>query len=178
MARRRRIPTPYDADSTTACPETSSMSSASRSAAAQIRSSKLDPAVAGTSIQDKSKAESPNDRNAPVRRMFRFGFPILVICACFEFRISCFWKLICLFHQVLQPPQHVYKEASRRSMGILPMSRRARMALRRLPYPTGETPVVLTGKMPVLLFIHVLRPPPGRFGSFHRYSRRTPGPGP
>jgi len=38
-----------------------------------------------------------------------------------------------------------------RSMGILPMSRRAILALPGLSYPTGGTPVLLTGKMPVLL---------------------------
>ena len=72
--------------------------------------------------------------------------------------------------------QRVCEKSVYRSMGILPMSGVSKRILSRLGaqsqghpfgfapgrlwpcFPTGETPVILTGRMPVLLFKHALRP--------------------
>jgi hypothetical protein len=59
--------------------------------------------------------------------------------------------------QKLRVPQRVFEKSLCRSMGILPMCRRAILALQIHHLSTGETPVGHTGRMPVLLPKHPLR---------------------
>jgi len=60
--------------------------------------------------------------------------------------------------------QRVSEKPVCRGMGILPMGRRTILALLIRRLSRGETPVGLTGRMPVPLFKHPLRKPQLDFG--------------